>query len=43
MKCVGPFLRQRPSTSTTFIDWCWCYLYLDSSGQVAAIEWIPSI
>jgi hypothetical protein len=40
MKCVGPFWRQKPSAITTFQKWGWCYLYLNSQGQICAFEWI---
>lgn len=36
---VGPFLRERPTTSTTHRQFAWCYLWIDSAGRVAAVEW----
>lgn len=38
---VGPFWRQYPTSTTTGgLAWRWCYLWLDSAGDVTMIEWI---
>lgn len=39
MTVAGPFWRQRATTSTTYQEWAWCYLWLNESGQVIAIDW----
>lgn len=40
MTKVGPFWRERPSTSATQQDWGWCFIYLGRQGQIVAIEWL---
>jgi hypothetical protein len=36
---IGPFWRQRPTTVTSHETWGWCYVYLNSRGEVGMIEW----
>lgn len=40
MSIVGPFIRPRPSASTTIVRWQYCYLWLNDFGHLVAIEWI---
>lgn len=40
MTIIGPFWRERPTTSTTAREYGWCMLWLDRQGRIAAIEWL---
>jgi hypothetical protein len=39
MRIVGPFWREKPTTSATTVVYAWCLLWLDESGRVLCIEW----
>lgn len=40
MQIVGPFWKERATTSATEHCYGWCYFLMDSSGNVVATWWL---
>jgi hypothetical protein len=39
MRCAGLFFRRYPTVATGDPEYRWCYVFLDSEGNITALQW----